>query len=91
MHIDGFGNLISNVKEEELGDFLGPGGPVIILGKLMIEGLRKAYSEAGAGEALALIGSSGFLEIAVNQGRACDIVGTGRDALLGMKVEVRRG
>ena len=90
MHIDGFGNLISNVKEAELGAFLGAERPFIIVGKLMIEGLRKSYSEVGAGEVLALIGSSGCLEIAVNQGRACDIAGTGRDGLIGKTVEVRR-
>lgn len=91
MRVDGFGNLITNIKKSELGAFVGSGWPVINLGKLMIEGLRKSYSEVGTGEALALIGSSGCLEVAVNQGRADDIAGTNRDALIGMEVEVRRG
>jgi hypothetical protein len=35
-----------------------------------LTGLRKTYSEAGVGQSLALIGSNGELEIAINQGDA---------------------
>ncbi len=90
MRIDHFGNLITNLKKRDLEEFLGPERSVIILGKLAIEGLRNTYSEVRAGETLALIGSSGCLEIAVNTGRASDIAGTDPDSIIGMEIEVRR-
>ena len=90
MRIDHFGNLITNIHKKELEEFLGPERSVIMLGKLVIEGLRNTYSEAGAGETLALIGSSGCLEIAVNTGRASDIAGTDPDGIIDMEIEVRR-
>ena len=90
MRIDHFGNLITNVKKGDLEEFLGLEKSAIIIGKLVVEGLRRSYSEVGEGEILALIGSSGCLEIAVNTGRASDIVGTDPDGIIGMEIEVRR-
>jgi len=37
--------------------------------------LRKFYQEAPAGEPLAILGSSGFLEVAVNGGHAARSLG----------------
>jgi hypothetical protein len=37
-----------------------------------LDGLRRAYGEASIGDTLALVGSSGELEISVNQGNAAD-------------------
>ncbi len=49
------------------------------------------YSEVNTGETLALIGSSGYLEIAVNQGRVCDRIGVNQEDIIGTKVEVNKG
>jgi S-adenosylmethionine hydrolase len=54
--------------------------------------LNRCYSDKGEGEPLALLGSSGHVEISVNRGRACDRVGgkaVGRD-VEGMVVRVFR-
>ncbi|MFH1242119.1 MAG: SAM-dependent chlorinase/fluorinase [Pseudomonadota bacterium] len=72
VRVDHFGNLITNIHRRELEEFLGNETPVIQVGNQTIEGIQKTYNEAGPGEALALIGSSEYLEIAVNLGRACD-------------------
>ncbi|MBW2169114.1 MAG: SAM-dependent chlorinase/fluorinase, partial [Deltaproteobacteria bacterium] len=77
MRIDHFGNLITNIHKKELEEFLGPERSVIMLGKLVIEGLRNTYSD-------------GCLEIAVNTGRASDIAGTDPDGIIDMEIEVRR-
>jgi S-adenosylmethionine hydrolase len=90
MRIDHFGNLITNIKKRDLEKFLGPEKSAITLGKLVIEGLSNTYSEVGAGETLALIGSTGCLEISVNKGRASDFAGTDPDAVIDMEIEVRR-
>lgn len=65
LHIDSFGNLISNIKEQDL-----PGGaPIsVTVGGEMIRGLSRTYGASGG--LLALIGSSGRLEIALSNGSA---------------------
>jgi S-adenosylmethionine hydrolase len=69
VYIDRFGNLISNVearhveREDEL--FLKTGGSMTSLGRL-----SPSYAAAGKGAPLAIIGSRGLLEIAVNGGSA---------------------
>jgi len=87
--IDGFGNAITNISEEVLAVFLTPGACLegaltgerdvyeIRAGIARLKQLDRAYAEAEAGEPLAIIGSFGLLEIAVNGGRA--------EARLGLK------
>ncbi len=90
IRVDQFGNLLTNIRREDLARFSGTGKPIIRLGKLIIEGVRKTYGEVSAGEPLALIGSSGYLEIAVNQGRASDVSGLNREDIVGMEIHVNR-
>ena len=68
--IDHFGNLITNIGEDSLTDFLRGRRPLINLGELSIRTLHQEYADVPPGDPLALISSSGHLEIAVNQGRA---------------------
>jgi len=70
IHIDRFGNAITNV----LGETLEKQGPVekwmITAGKSAINSIEQTYGRVRTGEPLALTGSTGFVEIAVNQGNA---------------------
>jgi len=71
--IDHFGNLITNISSKDLVDYCKKhrdGKPRIWIGKRSITGLVKAYESAKSQAALALIGSRGYLEIAVNGGSA---------------------
>ncbi|RME40600.1 MAG: hypothetical protein D6788_02995 [Planctomycetota bacterium] len=73
LHVDRFGTLVTNVHRDQLerrkgsverwrvfvnGDCIGP--------------IRATFADGREGEMLALIGGGGFLEIAVNRGRAAD-------------------
>lgn len=71
MHVDGFGNIITNISENELTN-IGVKATlnVDLAGYKMRLRFCQAYGEAGPQEPLALIGSHGFLEIALNQGNA---------------------
>ena len=91
IRVDHFGNLITNIHQKDLDRFLRKARPVIKIGDLTIEGVLKTYAEAGAGECLTMIGSSGFLEVSVNLGRACDHVGVDSEDIIGTRVEVRKG
>jgi S-adenosylmethionine hydrolase len=88
VRVDNFGNLITNIHHEDLAQFSGTGKTVIKVGTLTIENVRETYAEVKKDEALALIGSSGYLEIAVNLGRASERLGIDSKELTGVKVEV---
>jgi len=74
MHIDHFGNAITNVPS----DILKKRGPAekwrILAGRTEINSIQETYGCSSAGEPLALIGSAGFIEIAVNQGSAASLL-----------------
>ena len=70
LHIDTFGNLVSNIDKEKLFRFT-KGQPLVIrAGGKTISGLKEGYWEGKKGETIALVGSSGFLEISVREGNA---------------------
>ncbi len=72
---DRFGNLVTNVEEGTLEEFLGESDPVVEVGGRRIEGLKRTYTSVTEGEFLALIGSGGMLEISVNGGSAKESLG----------------
>ncbi len=83
IHIDRFGNLITNILEWRVAD----GRPRIEICGKQIDGLRKTYTEVERGELVALVGSSSFLEIAVREGNAAQTLG----AKMGDEVHVSNG
>ena len=62
VHIDRFGNLISDLPEAEAGPAIAIGGEVLPL--------VGTYEDVAPGELLAYVGSAGTVEIAVRDGRA---------------------
>src|SRR5262249_55613231 len=85
IHADHFGNLITNIgrlnwlsdNELELYPRLGhapvnfPAEKAVLdIAGQPITGIRRIYGTAEKGQLIALVGSSGYLEIAVNQGSA---------------------
>ena len=79
LHIDNFGNLITSIKSDDL-----PQQPITIeVGSQLISGLSRTYAE-GKG-LLALIGSSGYLEVAFEGGSASAFLGVE----VGSEVKIR--
>jgi len=71
LYIDRFGNLISNIAQEDLTTAVGEaGGLNVFVGPLRIGPLRTTYGEVAPGEIVAIVGSTGMLEVAINQGNA---------------------
>jgi S-adenosylmethionine hydrolase len=70
---DSFGNLITNIEASRLPES-GRQRLIVELGTQRIVGLSRCYGEKATGELLALIGSSGRLEIAVCQGHAGEML-----------------
>lgn len=90
VRVDRFGNLITNICRDELEGLVEGDRTIIRVGGLVIEGLMSTYTKADKGALLALIDSSDCLEIAVNSGRACDLLGLGEEGAIGVQVEISR-
>ena len=76
LHVDHFGNLITNVP----GEMLEGRDWVVQVKGHGVQGLSRAYAEVEEGALLALVGSSGHLEIAVRNGSAAALTGAGPDS-----------
>jgi hypothetical protein len=87
MRIDHFGNLLTNIQKEKLHVFLQDKTPCLELGRLVLTQVHSVYADAEPGEALALVDSSGYLEIAVNRGRAADLFGIKPGDILKLSVK----
>jgi len=70
LHIDTFGNLVTNIDEGGLLSFTKGHAFVIKVGKRRIRGLKKGYWEGRKREPIVLLGSAGFLEISVREENA---------------------
>ena len=71
--VDRFGNCITNIDLNCLEKFYKSSSEknlVIAIGEYKIKGLSKSYDGVGLKQPLAIIGSLGYLEIALNCGRA---------------------
>ena len=67
MYIDSFGNCITNIEKEIIKE---KGKLQITIKDKILLGIKSTYSAVKRGESLALLGSSGMLEISLNQGNA---------------------
>jgi S-adenosyl-L-methionine hydrolase (adenosine-forming) len=75
IHVDRFGNLISNIPAGLL-----PPRACAAVGAMRPQPLLRSYAEAATGQPLVLVGSHGYLEIAVREGNASQLLGVGRGA-----------
>ena len=86
LRVDMFGNLMTNFAAEELPQLLA-GGPLkmTVSGKTITK-LAQTYAQGEAGEAFAIVGSSGFLEISVHKGNAARVLGVQRGAEVSLEI-----
>jgi hypothetical protein len=71
LHIDSFGNIITNLNKEDLEKANIKKALTVTLKNVRLKlKLCKAYYEVEPQEPLAVIGSHNFLEISINQGNA---------------------
>jgi len=76
LHVDRFGNLITNFHRNDFPTLqLRPFE--LAIGTVTIRRLALTYSECESNEPVLIIGSSGYAEVAVNQGSAARLLGCG--------------
>jgi S-adenosylmethionine hydrolase len=72
LHVDVFGNIITNIKVKDMADFKEPVVQAEFSGQKLQLKLSRAYAEAKPHEPITLFGSHNYLEIALNQGNAAE-------------------
>ena len=72
VYTDKFGNLITSIPAETVSD---GARAVVRVGEKQVAGISESYSSVEPDEIVVVEGSGGYIEISVNQGRACDIFG----------------
>lgn len=81
LHVDRFGNLITNIRSCDL-----PGKDVVIeVGGYSVQGVSAYYAQKQG--MMALSGSSGYVEVSLRGGSACEFLG----AMVGDEVRVTSG
>lgn len=79
LKVDGFGNLMTNFRPEDFSPEAMEKGMVHLqVGSHTVTRLVPTFASGNAGEAVAFVGSSGYIEIAVNKGNAAKTLGVGR-------------
>ncbi len=74
LHVDHFGNIVTNIPVAEFPHIeLHPFE--VTIGFRTVEKLARSYAEMPPGELFAIVGSSGYLEISANQESAAKILG----------------
>jgi S-adenosylmethionine hydrolase len=81
LKVDVFGNLVTNFRTEDLTpEALEKGEVSLQVGSHPVTRLVPTFAHGNSGEAIAYIGSSGYLEVAMNKGNASKSLGIGRGA-----------
>ena len=88
MRVDAFGNLMTNLTTEDVPAAAAASGAI----KLAVNGkeitkIVRTFGLGAPGEPVALFGSAGFLEIAVNRGNAARALGVNRGAEVTLELQ----
>ncbi len=77
---DRFGNLITNLRREDLPELKAPAELQLTVGNATVTALRSDYEEPAAGRLFALWGSAGYLEVSAHKAAAAKLAGAERGA-----------
>jgi S-adenosyl-L-methionine hydrolase (adenosine-forming) len=79
LRADAFGNLVTNFKQEDLPESVAQDGAINLqAGTQPVSRFVETFAQGNGTEPFAYLGSSGYLEIAVNKGNAARTLGLGR-------------
>jgi hypothetical protein len=85
LSIDRFGNIVTNFQMDDFPDVAR--GPFrVTLGTSAVDRLAKNYAERRPGQLFMIAGSSGYLEVSINQGSAAQVLGCEIGTPVGLKM-----
>ena len=81
LRVDAFGNLMTNLTAEDLpGGALGEGAIKLAVNGKPVVKFAQTFASGNPAEPIAMLGSAGYIEIAVNRGSAARTLGVNRGA-----------
>ena len=88
-YIDAYENLVTNISKTQFEQIRAGRNFTIksCSGIYKINKIRRSYQEVPEPDILALFGSHGFLEIALNHGKAASLLGMERDSAVDIYFE----
>lgn len=93
LKVDKFGNIITNITPQDAAALFGSQTPPfkLMVGPTEITRMSRSYSEGAPGEPFAIVGSMGFLEVAVNRGSAAQTLSAQKGTEVGLILEQALG
>jgi S-adenosyl-L-methionine hydrolase (adenosine-forming) len=80
IHVDRFGNCVTNLTEKEFSLVWATAGVEMTLAGRRVAQFGTHFAQAARGELFAYLGSAGYWEVALSQASAADRLGVGRGA-----------
>ena len=77
LHVDRFGNIVTSLRPQDLST-----ASFVRIGGREIRKTRTSFSAAASGELFMIVGSSGYVEVSMNQASAADLLNVGAGAEL---------
>ena len=89
LRVDKFGNLITNLGELDIAPILAPAPPrfELLISGASIKRIAHSYADGGKEEVFAILGSSGYLEIAASQASAAQKLQASVGTPVGLVIE----
>lgn len=87
IHIDKFGNLVTNLPHSLIEEVAGGRNVKIYVGNTILDEIVETFGAVEDGEPAALIGSSGMLEIGINKGDAGEMLGVQKGAQISVVLQ----
>ncbi|WP_138430880.1 SAM hydrolase/SAM-dependent halogenase family protein [Fodinibius saliphilus] len=84
IHIDKFGNLITNITSDQIEEVIGDKSVKIYVGNTILDDIVGTFGAVPEGEPMAFIGSSGMLEIGINKGNAEEMLSVQKGAQISL-------
>ncbi len=84
IHIDKFGNLITNISASQIEDVIGDKNVKIYVGNTILDEIVPTFGAVAEGEPAAYIGSSDMLEIGINKGNAEEMLSVQKGAQISL-------
>ncbi len=84
IHIDKFGNLVTNISSTQIEDVIGDKSVKIYVGNTILDEIVTTFGAVAEGEPMAFIGSSGMLEVGINKGNAQEMLSVQKGAQISL-------
>jgi S-adenosylmethionine hydrolase len=77
IHLDTYGNLISNLPQEDFQILSKDKSLLLRIGKFTVDTISESFDLTDGGDCIAFFNSLGLLQVTINLGKANELLGLG--------------